>query len=349
MKIEKIENLDLNIYHNKLDNGLQVLVIPMKNVSGIFTTFSTKYGANQIEFIPINENEYHKFPLGIAHFLEHKLFEQENNIDPFSFFSERGANANANTNKEKTTYLFSGSEFFEQNLNYLLNYVQSPYFTDANVLKEKGIITQEAKMYLDDPDTVLYEKLVENVFINHPMQYPIIGTLDSIMEISKEDLYRCYNTFYHPSNMFLVVTGNVNPDEVFNIVAENQGNKKFEKLSKIKIKNYDEPNNVKLDYESFKANVSIPSMALGIKVKISSKNLYQQLIYISTYLDIVFGSTSSFYKKQVDKCVLNSSLMIDFINTNKHSLFLFAADTIYVDDLVKDIKTQLKNKIFNED
>ena len=143
MKKIDIKNLDLNLFYEKLDNGLEVYVIPKENCNNVYATFSTKYGSNIIEFVPIGEKKMIKVPLGIAHFLEHKLFEQKDGIDPFTFYSERGADANANTNQKKTTYLFSGSNFILENLNYLLDYVQEPYFTDKNVEKEKGIITQE--------------------------------------------------------------------------------------------------------------------------------------------------------------------------------------------------------------
>ena len=242
MKKTNLKHLNLDLYEEKLDNGLTIYVIPKQNFNNIYVTFSTKFGSNEIEFIPNNKKEYVKVPLGIAHFLEHKLFEQKDNIDPFTFYNERGSDCNANTNQYKTTYLFSGPNFFSENLNYLLDYVQEPYFTDENVEKEKGIIEQEIKMYLDDPDTVIYEKTLENCFSNHPMKNSIIGTIKSVRSITKEELYTCYNTFYHPSNMFIVVTGNVDPIETIKIIKKNQSKKKFDKILvsnhiKLKLKN----------------------------------------------------------------------------------------------------------------
>ena len=143
MKISKLEKLDLNLYEETLQNGLKVYVIPKDNVNSIYATFSTKFGSVFKEFVPNGDKKMIDVPLGVAHFLEHKMFEQEDEKDPFTFYSERGCDANANTSNYKTTYLFSGSNSFEENINYLLDYVQKPYFTDENVEKEKGIIEQE--------------------------------------------------------------------------------------------------------------------------------------------------------------------------------------------------------------
>ena len=184
-----LSHLGLDVFHEKLNNGLDIYVIPKNEINNIYATFTTNYGSNESEFVPLGEKKMIKVPLGIAHFLEHKMFEQEDGTDPFSFFGERGSDANANTNNFKTTYLFSGPEFFEENINYLINYVQSPYFTDENVEKEKGIIEQEIKMYKDDPYTRLYETILYNTLINNPMKDPIIGNLKSIRSITKEDLY----------------------------------------------------------------------------------------------------------------------------------------------------------------
>ena len=139
MKTELVK-MDLDMYYKKLDNGLDIYIVPKENVNSIYVTFTTKYGSIDSEFIPYDRSCMTKFPLGIAHFLEHKVFEQKDDIDPFTFYSERGCDANANTSNYKTTYLFSGTNFLDENLNYLLDYVQDPYFTDENVEKEKGII-----------------------------------------------------------------------------------------------------------------------------------------------------------------------------------------------------------------
>ena len=157
MKKSSLEKLDLELYEETLDNGLRVFIVPKENVNGIYATFSTKFGSIETEFVPNNKKKMIKVPLGVAHFLEHKMFEQKDNVDPFTIYSERVCDSNANTSNNKTTYLFSGANSFAENINYLLNYVQEPYFTDENVEKEKGIIEQEIRMYDDDPFFKMYD------------------------------------------------------------------------------------------------------------------------------------------------------------------------------------------------
>ena len=287
MKKIDYKGLQLDVFYEKLDNGLEVFVLPKKNVNNIYVTFSTKYGSNIIEFKPLNQKELVKVPIGIAHFLEHKMFEQEDGTDIFSFYSERGADCNANTNYTKTSYLFSSPNFLEENLNMLLDYVQKPYFTDDNVEKEKGIITQEIKMYQDMPGTVIYDKILENTFNVNPMQYPIIGTIESINSITKDDLYTCYNTFYHPANMFIVIVGNVEANEVIDIVKTNQDKKHFEDFTPIKIKKYDEPKQVKKTDETIKLNVTIPKCAIAYKIKINKniKEIDELMLKVKEYIE----------------------------------------------------------------
>lgn len=236
MENKKLENLDLTVYHDKCTNGFDIYVIPNNKVNNVYATLTSKYGSRINEFVPIGENKMIKVPEGVAHFLEHKMFEQKNGIDPFTFYSNNGASANANTSYYKTTYLFDGPNNVKENIEFLLDYVQEPYFTDENVEKEKGIIIQEYEMYQDNPYSRGYECLLKNAFINDAIKYPIVGTKQSINSITKEDLYKCYNTFYHPSNMFLVVTGNIEPKEIIDLVNLNQNNKTFENEKKIDIK-----------------------------------------------------------------------------------------------------------------
>lgn len=349
MKKINIDKFDLDLIYEKLDNGLEIYVIPKNNCNNIYATFSTKFGSNNIEFVPINEKKMIKVNDGIAHFLEHKLFEQKDGIDPFTFYSENGADANANTTQKKTTYLFSGSSNIEENLNYLIDYVQEPYFTDKNVEKEKGIIIQEIKMYQDDADTILYESLTNNLFIKHPMKYPIIGTIDSVNKITKEQLYTCYNTFYHPSNMFIIVTGNVDAEKIIELIKNNQNQKKFKKFTSIKLKEYNEPDKVAKIHDSIELNVSIPKAAIGYKINTkNTKNLYQFILYILILFDSKFGSTSNFINQLINEQIINSDLYIDYDNTENHIIIYIMGESKEPNLLLNKINEEIKNLTITE-
>ena len=345
-KIE-LKHLNQTVYHKRLDNGLNIYVLPKNDVNNIYATFTTNYGSNEVEFVPIGEKKMIKVPLGIAHFLEHKMFEQEDGVDPFQFFGERGSDANANTNNYKTTYLFSGPEFFEENINCLLDYVQSPYFTDENVEKEKGIIEQEIKMYQDDSYTKLYEAILSNSLINNPMKDPIIGDIKNVRTITKEDLYKCYNTFYHPSNMFVVVTGNVEPENVFKIIEDNQAKKKFPKQNEIIVKDFKEPDKVKKKKEVIKMNVTVPKISINYKINcdkikdISPRRVRQ---YLSLFFDIKFGSTSLANEKLREEKIITDSIDGVVIDAISHVIYCAACETEKEDLFIEAITKEIKNK-----
>ncbi len=347
-----LNNLDIDIYHEYLDNGLNVYVIPKNDVNNIYATFTTNYGSNEIEFVPLGEKKMVKVPLGIAHFLEHKMFEQEDGKDPFAFFGERGSDANANTNNFKTTYLFSGPEFFEDNMNYLLDYVQSPYFTDENVEKEKGIIEQEIKMYQDDPYTMMYERLLKNSLINNPMKDPIIGTIESVKSITKEELYTCYNTFYHPANMFVVVSGNVDPEKTIKLIEENQKKKEFEDFNKIKVKEYKEPDKIEKAKETLNLNVTIPKVCLSYKINISKiKGVSERKVktYLSIFFDLKFGMTSLLNEELRERDIITDSLGGDAIDVKSHVLYTVCGETNRKDELLEALMNSMEDLSINED
>ena len=347
-----LNNLDIDIYHEYLDNGLNVYVIPKNDVNNIYATFTTNYGSNEVEFVPLDEKKMVKVPLGIAHFLEHKMFEQEDGKDPFAFFGERGSDANANTNNFKTTYLFSGPEFFEDNMNYLLDYVQSPYFTDENVEKEKGIIEQEIKMYQDDPYTTMYERLLKNSLINNPMKDPIIGTIESVKSITKEELYTCYNTFYHPANMFVVVSGNVDPEKTIKLIEENQKKKEFEDFNKIKVKEYKEPDKIEKAKETLNLNVTIPKVCLSYKINISKiKGVSERKVktYLSIFFDLKFGMTSLLNEELRERDIITDSLGGDAIDVKSHVLYTVCGETNRKDELLEALMNSMEDLSINED
>ena len=333
-----LENLDLTLYSKKLQNGLEIFIVPNENVNNIYCTFSTKYGSVQNEFVPVNESEMIKVP---------------NGVDPFTFFSERGADANANTSAFKTTYLFSGPDFFEENLNYLLDYVQKPYFTDKNVEKEKGIIEQEIKMYEDDPYSRLYEGILFNTFKEHPIRNSVIGTTESVNSITKEILYKCYNTFYNPSNMFVVITGKVDKDKVFQIIEENQNNKTFEKMKKIDVKIYDEPDEVFKEKEVLKMNVTIPKISLNYKFNLNDLPDHlsekEKMMYLSLIFDINFGPTSLFNEQLKQMEIINSNIEISSVEACNHVVYTLFLETESKEKAIELVSNEINKLSINEE
>ena len=284
-KIE-LEGLNEHVYYEKIDNGLEVYILKKEDFHSSTAYFITKYGALYNEFVPINEKEMHRFPDGIAHFLEHKLFEQKEGPSVMEKFSELGDYSNAFTNYLNTAYYFSGTENFLESLNFLLDYVQEPYFTDENVEKEKGIITQELLMTKDNPYRVFMFRNLKNLFVNLGYGDLVLGEKEDIESITKEDLYRCYNTFYNPKNMTLIIVTNENEEKVLKTIKSNQSKKKFDKLEKIDVKLPKEVDNVRKEYDVFYDNVSKPELSYSIKVNINDYHISREKL--AFYLYILF-------------------------------------------------------------
>ena len=346
MKEINLKKVGLTIYNEKLENGLDIYLSPNKNLNDMFAVFLTKYGSTNSEFIPINESKMIKVPNGIAHFLEHKLFEQKDGVHPFKFLSKSGANVNAYTNYFNTAYHFSGGNNNMENLEYLLNFVQDPYFTNSNVEKEKGIIEQELLMYKDMPESKIVEKSLANLFHTNPVRIPIGGTVESIKKITKEDLYVCYNTYYHPSNMALVVSGNFNVDEVLELVKGNQEKKEFKQAKEIVNKKYDEDDTVCKSKETINMNVSIPMVMQTYKFKISKLKLKLRdvLIYIEIYFKLRIGATSLTYEELIKEGVLKDLVDIYYLKTDKHIAFMCFANTSNEEELIKKMNNSLATK-----
>lgn len=331
MKKTTINNLDLDLYYEKI-NGLDVYIVPKTNVNNIYVTYTTKYGSNNNKF-KIGEKVY-DMPAGIAHFLEHKVFEQEDGKDPFTLFSNNGADANAFTNYNQTTYLFSSPSNFEENMGILFNFLDNPYFTDDNVEKEKGIIIQELKMYEDNQFRKGFNKILENAFQIHPVRYPVGGTIKSVKKITKEDLYECYNTFYNQDNMFMVVTGNIEPIKVIEVIKNNL---KVKDKINYELITYDEPDEVLKKEEIIKMNVTIPKVYYGIKMNIGNYDMKIVKQYLSLFYDCIFDATSEFSEKMKSSKILDEDINYYFFNTDKHLLTLFGAETKKEPELVKEI------------
>lgn len=343
MKEIKFNGLDQSLFYKKLDCGLEVYFLPYKNKNNYVMQYITKFGSRNNNFIPIDEEEYVLVPDGIAHFLEHKMFEQEDGIDPFTFAARTGTGANACTNYKNTMYYFEGNDGFNENLDYLLDYVNSPYFTDENVEKEKGIIGEEIKLYDDEIDWFLDEEVRKSLFKNDPVRIDIGGSIKSISKIDKDILYRTYNTFYQPSNMFLIISGNFDMDKALEIIENNKSLLNKRTNYKIKEKEFEEPVLVNEKEKSLKFNIVNPKFSYAIKIPVRGvKDIYKFYLYLGLFNSIKFGSSSVFREtlKQKEMFTHFSSgreMMDDFI------IYEFDAETNKPLELLNEIKKELKN------
>lgn len=345
MKKTSLSHMDLDMYYDKI-NDLDVYVVPNKKQESKYAVLTTKYGSINNKFI-LNNKEIIT-PLGVAHFLEHKMFECEKGTDPFSFYAENGADANASTSYFKTSYLFSGSDNFKENLKFLLEYTSNPYFTDENIEKEQGIIGQEIEMTRDNPYRRMYEEIMNNVFVNHPIKNSVIGTKESIASITKEDLYTIYDCFYRNSNMFLTVTGNVDYNEVFDIVKKYRKNN----YKKINVKNikYDEPDNVERLSSTVIMDVTVPKVSVSYKINISDLNLklIDIMIYASIYLNTRFGQSSKLNEKLKNNGIISESLGFDYDVIDNHLVLTIYGETTNTNELIEYIEREILNKEIDE-
>ena len=265
--------------------------------------------------MPIGQEEMIEVPDGIAHFLEHKMFEKEDG-DVFQKFGQQGASANAFTSFTKTSYLFSTTDQVTQNLETLLDFVQSPYFTKETVEKEKGIIGQEIQMYLDDPNWRLFFGILGNLYPKHPLHIDIAGTVASIAEITAEDLYTCYNTFYHPSNMTLFVVGKMDPEALMAFIRENQAAKEFPAAQPIR-RHFPEETAADIVKESaIEMTVTRAKVLVGLKgldeVPTTGRDLIKYQVTVNLLLQLLFGNTSQNYLALYDEGLLDDSFSYDF-------------------------------------
>lgn len=313
MNVITYDHVNETLYHEKLPNGLNVYVLPKQGFQKTFATFSTRYGSIDNRF-QVNGKEQVSVPDGIAHFLEHKMFEEPTG-DIFATFASYGASANAFTSFDRTVYLFSATDHVLESLDTLLNFVQNPYFTDQNVEKEKGIIGQEINMYKDHPDWRAYFGLIEAMYSAHPVRIDIAGTVESISHITKEMLYECYHTFYHPTNMSVFVVGGVNPEEVLDRVRANQAGKTYEPQGEI-VRFFDpEPTAVSNPRKVTKLPVSQPKCLFGFKEEhkpIEGRELLEKETVSKLVMDILFSASSSIYQTLYDENLISDNFGADF-------------------------------------
>lgn len=330
--MEKIVNevLKEEVYYEKLKNGLDVYFMPKKGFTKKFAVLATNYGSNDLEFIPINEKDKFRVNEGIAHFLEHKMFEQPGGGNAFDKFSKLGASANAYTNFTMTAYLFSCTDNFYESLEHLIDYVQTPYFTEENVEKEKGIIEQEIKMYNDDPDWNVYFNCLKAMYGNYPVRVDIAGDVESISKITKDELYKCYNTFYNPGNMMLFVVGDVEVDKVME-VARKSNHYDVEKLQNSITRFYpEEPEYVKDKEVVAKFPISMPMFNIGFKdnkVGVKGNELLRKEVVTEIMLDMILKRGSEIFEELYMKGLVNDNFGCGFTSQVDYGYTLIGGES----------------------
>ena len=316
--------LDEKYYSINHPSGLRILILPKKEYSSKYAIFGTHYGSIDTRFHRSDEKEFTVVPEGIAHFLEHKLFESKDK-DAFERYAKTGASANAYTSFDRTCYLFSCTDNFTDSLEILLDFVQSPYFTKETVEKEQGIIGQEIRMYEDVPNWQVLFNLLRSLYHNHPVRIDIAGTVDSIAKITPELLYKCYNTFYNLSNMVLCVAGNVEVEEVVRIA-----DKILKPVKPIVIdRNFpDEPHDVVRNFISQKLSVAVPVFALGFKedCEVPERTLKEQ-IETNILLEILAGNTSPLYRRLLEQGLINTSFGSEYFIGYGYASVIFEGES----------------------
>ncbi|MFC0188831.1 EF-P 5-aminopentanol modification-associated protein YfmH [Fictibacillus aquaticus] len=344
MQNKKFGQLEETLHYEEMDNGLKVYILEKKGFNKTFATFTTNYGSVDNHFVPPGKDEAVKVPDGIAHFLEHKLFEKEKG-DVFQDFSKQGASANAFTTFTRTAYLFSTTGDVKKNLSTLIDFVQEPYFTEKTVEKEKGIIGQEIRMYDDNPDWRVYFGLIENMFHNHPVKIDIAGTVESISHITKDMLYECYETFYHPSNMILFIVGPVNAGEIIELVRSNQKEKGFKDKPPIKRIFDDEPAGAARKEHEISMPVQTPKCYIGFKENKPGRkgsDLLNHELTVNLILDMLFGKSSANYEVLYNEGLIDQTFSFDYTEEQGFGFSMLGGDTKKPEQLVDKVSEMVK-------
>ena len=344
MKVHNYELIDEKVYEHELDNGLKLFIIPKPGFQKTFVTYTTQFGSLDNHFKPIGSQKFVKVPDGVAHFLEHKLFEKEEE-DLFTAFAEENAQANAFTSFDRTSYLFSATSNIESNIKRLLDMVETPYFTEETVNKEKGIIAEEIKMYQEQPGYKLMFNTLRAMYSNHPIRVDIAGSVESIYDITKDDLYLCYETFYHPSNMVLFIVGDVNPQNMIDLVEQHEAKRNKTNQPKIERAEIDEPIEVNQHNVTEQMKLQSPRLMLGFKnqpLKESSEKYVQRDLEMTFFYELIFGEETDFYQNLLNKDLIDETFGYQFVLEPSYSFSIITSATQQPDELKELLLNELK-------
>lgn len=351
MKKIKINGTKEIFYTEKLSNGLEIYMLPNDNVNKFYITLNTRFGSLNTKF-KYNKKEYN-MPKGIAHYLEHLSFNMEEG-SVFDYYSKIGSMINAFTTYDLTSYNVSSNNRFKENLEYLLEYVYTPYFNKELVNNERGVILEEINMYKDNPGSTIFNKTLNNLFIKDEHKYLVGGTSQDIKKIKLEDIETCYNAYYTPNNMFIIITGHFNPEQAVAIISEKMKKIKFQEPKEITSIYPKEPKQVLKPYEELEMNIDKPKISVGFKIP---KNIFKSLkleeqttqMYIELILNANFGSTSLILE-ELQNGNITEDIDYTLMDTNEYYIILFLSSTYYPDYLKDKILDKFNNlEIYEED
>ena len=347
MKEINCEKIKEKAYWEKLENGLEVIIIPKKNINKKYIMYGTRFGSIDNRFIMPKTHEEVFIPDGVAHFLEHKMFEQPNGTNSLDRLMALGIDANAYTTTDHTAYLFECTNHFEEGLDELMDYVQHPYFTDQNVEKEKGIIGQEITMYDDDPGWQLYLGAMDCIYKNNPIKIDIAGSIESISKITPDVLNKCYNTFYNPSNMVIVASGDFEPEELMAKIKQ----RLIKKEGQEDIQRIYPEQEEKINKETSKKEmqISMPIFMIGYKDKIvqDRKEAVKRHIAIEILLNMLLGESSSLYSKLYKNGDLSIVPDFDYEFSGQYSHILISGRAKEPEKIKEELAKEVKNIIAN--
>ncbi len=338
MKITESPELREKLYEIDHKSGLKVFVMPKENYKSAYAVIGTKYGSIDTCFKRSDKKDFIRVPEGIAHFLEHKLFESEE-LDAFTRYAETGASANAYTSFDKTCYLFQCTDRFEDSLRILLDFVTHPYFTKETVEKEQGIIGQEITMYYDVPGWMSTFNLLKCLYKNHPVRIDIAGTVESIAQITDKLLYDCYDTFYNLNNMALAVVGNVQPEQVLKICDEVL--KKSDDVTVERVFD-EEPRDIVKSYEEYNLAVSMPVFSFGYKEACTTPlRTIKETVEMNILLEILAGETSPLYSELFEKGLINTTFSKEYFTGSGYEAVIFEGESTDAAAVAQAIKNQV--------
>lgn len=340
MKIIENRTIKEKAYFEELENGLKIIIIPKKNTNKKMAIIGTKFGSIDNHFINPTTGEEIKIPDGVAHFLEHKMFEQADGTNSLDTLTAMGVEANAYTTNDHTAYYFETIDNFEPAFKELLNYVFHPYYTDENVEKEKGIIAQEIRMYDDDPISKIFLNALQCMYNTCPVRIDVAGTVESINKINKDVLYNCYNTFYHPSNMVMAVCGDFEPEYILKFVKENM--ESMSKQDEIQRIYPEEKKEIYQSYKEEKMEVSIPSFIIGIKDEVEEGNIVKKEILLNIILNCIFDENSRLFKELYEEGLIINEPDLEYEYSDIYSHIMIYANSKDPKEVYKRFKEEVE-------